>query len=175
MQISKSIKIYTHIIIAIFFVNKVLASETFSKNLIIHENPKILSKVEFKNLNLQDIDLAKNKGKIMILNFWATWCAPCKKEMPSLSRLADQMPEITIFAINMEKPNPSRAKNFLSDLNINNLDIYFDPNFDLAKKFKMRGLPTSILINKNGKEFARIIGEIDFDTPRFKRFLRDNS
>ena len=65
--------------------------------------------------------------------------------------------------------------NFLSDLNINNLDIYFDPNFDLAKKFKMRGLPTSILINKNGKEFARIIGEIDFDTPRFKRFLRDNS
>ena len=65
MQISKSIKLYTHIIITIFFVNKVLASETFSKNLIIHENPKILSKVEFKNLNLQDVDLAKNKRCII--------------------------------------------------------------------------------------------------------------
>ena len=110
MQISKSIKLYTHIIIAIFFVNKVLASETFSKNLIIHENPKILSKVEFKNLNLQDIDLAKNKGKIMILNFWATWCAPCKKEMPSLDKLSLYFKDkIIIYPINMEKPN--REKN----------------------------------------------------------------
>ena len=111
----------------------------------------------------------------MILNFWATWCAPCKKEMPSLSRLAKDMPELKIFAINMEKPNQTKAKKFLDDLNIDNLDIYFDPKFDLAKKFKMRGLPTTILIDKNGNEFARIIGEIDFDTKDFKKIIKKNS
>ena len=176
MKISKSFKVYIHTLIAVFLImSNVNADSDLDKNIILYDSPKSIDNINLKNSNLQNIDLSENKGKIMILNFWATWCAPCKKEMPSLSRLADQMPEITIFAINMEKPNPSRAKNFLSDLNINNLDIYFDPNFDLAKKFKMRGLPTSILINKNGKEFARIIGETDFDTPRFKRFLRDNA
>ena len=173
MQISKSIKLYTHIFIAIFFVNKVLAAETFSKNLIIHDNPKILSKVEFKNLNLQDVDLAKNKGKIMILNFWATWCAPCKKEMPSLSLLKKNLPKIEIFAINLEKPNKEKTRNFFNDLKIDNLKIYFDPNFDLAKKFKMRGLPTSILIDKNGNEFGRIIGEVNFNEKKLLKFLKE--
>ena len=173
MQISKSIKLYTHIIIAIFFVNKVLASETFSKNLIIHENPKILSKVEFKNLNLQDVDLAKNKGKIMILNFWATWCAPCKKEMPSLDKLSLYFKEkIIIYPINMEKPNREKTIKFFKDLKIESLKIYFDPDFKLAKKFKMRGLPTTILIDKNGMEFGRIIGEFNFEDEKFKKILQ---
>ena len=69
----------------------------------------------------------------------------------------------------------SKAKKFFDDLNIDNLDIYFDPKFNLAKKFKMRGLPTTILIDKNGNEFARIIGEIDFDTKDFKKIIRKNS
>ena len=136
---------------------------------------KLLLNLKFKDFNLQDVDLSENKGKIMILNFWATWCAPCKKEMPSLSRLAKDMPELKIFAINMEKPNQTKAKKFFDDLNIDNLDIYFDPKFNLAKKFKMRGLQTKILIDKNCNEFARIIGEIDFDTKDFKKIIRKNS
>ena len=173
MQISKSIKLYTHIIIAIFFVNKVLASETFSKNLIIHENPKILSKVEFKNLNLQDIDLAKNKGKIMILNFWATWCAPCKKEMPSLERLAQDLPQIDVYPINMEPPNKLRVRDWLQDIGVVSLNTYFDPKLDLAKKFKLIGMPTTVLLDKDGNEFGRIMGEFDFDERRFKNFLKN--
>ena len=176
MKISKSFKTYIHTLIAIFLImGKVAAVTDLNKNVVIYDNPKPIENIKFKDFNLQDVDLSENKGKIMILNFWATWCAPCKKEMPSLSRLAKDMPELKIFAINMEKPNQTKAKKFLDDLNIDNLDIYFDPKFNLAKKFKMRGLPTTILIDKNGNEFARIIGEIDFDTKDFKKIIRKNS
>ena len=176
MKISKSFKLYIHTLLAIFFIMSNLGATTnLNKNIIIHDSPRPIENIKFKDFNLQDVDLSENKGKIMILNFWATWCAPCKKEMPSLSRLAKDMPELKIFAINMEKPNQTKAKKFFDDLNIDNLDIYFDPKFDLAKKFKMRGLPTTILIDKNGNEFARIIGEIDFDTKDFKKIIRKYS
>ena len=145
------------------------------KNLIIHKSKKKIENLEFLNSEGQKTSIINYSRNPIIMNFWATWCAPCKKEMPSLSRLAKDMPELKIFAINMEKPNQIKAKKFFDDLNIDNLDIYFDPKFNLAKKFKMRGLPTTILIDKNGNEFARIIGEIDFDTKDFKKIIKKNS
>ena len=93
--------------------------------------------------------------------------------MPSLSLLKKNQPKINIFAINLEKPNKKKAQKFFDDLKIENLKIYFDPNFDLAKNFKMRGLPTSILIDKNGNEFGRIIGEINFNEKEFLKFLEE--
>tara|TARA_Y100001970_G_C14210509_1_gene846598 strand:+ start:1456 stop:1923 length:468 start_codon:yes stop_codon:yes gene_type:complete len=149
------------------------SSQNLSNNIIIHDKTIILEDIVFKDFNLQDIDLADNKGNIVILNFWATWCAPCKKEMPSLSLLKKNLPKIEIFAINLEKPNKEKTRNFFNDLQIDNLKIYFDPNFDLAKKFKMRGLPTSILIDKNGNEFGRIIGEVNFNEKKLLKFLKE--
>ena len=113
MKISKSFKTYIHTLIVIFFIGNVKAVTNLNKNIIFYDNPKPIENLKFKDFNLQDVDLSENKGKIMILNFWATWCAPCKKEMPSLSRLAKDMPELKIFAINMEKPNQTKAKMFL--------------------------------------------------------------
>ena len=92
--------------------------------------------------------------------------------MPSLSELSKLYPEVTIYPINLEKPNKEKTKFFFESLNIDNLDIYFDPEFKLVKSFSMRGVPTSILIDKEGKEFARIIGEIDFVEKSFIRFLK---
>ena len=176
MKISKSFKVYIHTLIAILLImSSVKGANNLFKNIIIHDSPKPSENIKFKDFNLQDVDLSENKGKIVILNFWATWCAPCKKEMPSMSRLAEEMPEIMIFAINMEKPNQKKTQKFFDDLSINNLSIYFDPKFDLAKRFKMRGLPTSIIIDKEGREFARVIGEIDFDSIDFKKFLKKHS
>tara|TARA_B100001093_G_C26417815_1_gene838455 strand:- start:403 stop:738 length:336 start_codon:yes stop_codon:yes gene_type:complete len=107
----------------------------------------------------------------MIINFWASWCLPCKREMPSLAKLAQKYPDIKIYAINMEKPNKLRAGDFFKSLGITSLDIYFDPDFKLVKTFKMRGLPTSIIIDKNANEVARVIGEIDFFSDQFKKFI----
>ena len=108
----------------------------------------------------------------MIINFWASWCLPCKREMPSLAKLAQKYPDIKVYAINMEKPNKLRAGDFFKSLGITSLDIYFDPDFKLVKTFKMRGLPTSILINKNGKEFGRVVGEVDFKSEEFIKLLK---
>tara|TARA_Y100000996_G_C22085764_1_gene463609 strand:+ start:13 stop:543 length:531 start_codon:yes stop_codon:yes gene_type:complete len=170
MKISKSFKIYINIILALFFLNYLNASTNTPKNLIVHEKPKLIQNINFKDINLQNVDLSKNKGKIVILNFWATWCAPCKKEMPSLDQLSLNN-NVKIFPINMEKPNIKKTSKFFEDLGIRNLKIYFDPEFELAKKFKLRGLPTSIIINKEGKEFGKIVGEINFQDENFLNLI----
>jgi len=162
MKISKCFKIYIYIF-AIFFSSQQLPSEvTYSKNIVVHKEPKEIKGLKFQDFNLNEVDLTGKKGNIMILNFWATWCAPCKKEMPSLEELSRKYPEILIYPINLEKPNQEKARIFFDDLKISKLKIYFDPKFSLVKLFNMRGVPTSILIDKDGKEFGRVIGEVDF-------------
>tara|TARA_B100000963_G_scaffold357359_1_gene379390 strand:- start:5293 stop:5820 length:528 start_codon:yes stop_codon:yes gene_type:complete len=172
MKISKSFKIYIHILLLILFSKNLFATEDFSKNVVIYEKPKAIKQLKFKDLNLQEVDLTNKKGNIMILNFWATWCMPCRREMPSLEQLTHQYPEIKVYAINMEKPNKIKAQDFFKFIGVMSLDIYFDPELKLVKQFKMRGLPTSILINKNGEEFGRIVGEIDFIDKNFIELLK---
>ena len=91
MKISKSFKIYIHIILVFLISKNLLAAEDFSKNIVIHEKPLIINELKFKDFNLQDVDLTNKKGNIMIINFWASWCLPCKREMPSLEKLAQQI------------------------------------------------------------------------------------
>ena len=172
MKISKSFKIYIHIIVLSLLSQNLIGAEGFSKNVIIHEKPQIISELKFKDSNLQDVDLINKRGKIMIINFWATWCAPCRKEMPSLEKLGNKLPEIDIFAVNMEKPNNIKVDNFFKDIGVKDLKTYYDPELRLVKAFKLRGLPTSILINKEGKEIGKVIGEIDFASDEFVNFLR---
>ena len=172
MKISKSFKIYIHIIVLSLLSQNLIGAEDFSKNVVIHEKPLIISELKFKDANLQDVDLSNKRGKIMIINFWATWCAPCKKEMPSLEKLSFLLPEIEIFAVNMEKPNNLKIDKFLKDIGVKKLKTYYDPELRLVKEFRLRGLPTSILIDKEGKEFGKVIGEIDFTSDEFINLLK---
>ena len=172
MKISKSFKIYIHIFAIFFFAQQLLSETNYSKNIVVHKEPLIIKELKFKDFNLNEVDLTNKKGNIVILNFWATWCVPCKKEMPSLETLSKLFPEVTIYPINLEKPNKEKTKLFFESIGIKNLKIYFDPEFKLVKSFNMRGVPTSILIDKKGKEFARIIGEVDFFEDSFVNFLK---
>ena len=172
MKISKSFKIYIHIIVLSLISQNLIGAEDFSKNVIIYEKPQIISELKFKDSNLQDVDLMNKRGKIMIINFWATWCAPCRKEMPSLEKLGTKLPEIDIFAVNMEKPNNIRTRDFFRSVGVTTLNTYYDPDLSLVKTFKLRGLPTSILIDKNGEEFGRVIGEVDFASEEFFNLMK---
>ena len=172
MKISKSFKTYIHIFVIFFFAQQLLSEVNHSKNIVVHKDPIEIKELKFQDFNLNEIDLTGKKGNIMILNFWATWCAPCLKEMPSLEKLSKEYPEILIYPINLEKPNQDKTKKFFTDLEISKLNIYFDPEFSLVKLFNMRGVPTSILIDKEGKEFGRIIGEVDFFDESFVNFLK---
>ena len=119
------------------------------------------------------MNLDNYKGSIILLNFWATWCAPCKEEMPSLDRIQknEKLSNLKIFPINIGQENIRKVKKFYKDLGIQNLGLYYDSPETLAKKLSLRGIPTSILFNKNGEELARIVGSIDFENKNFIDWL----
>ena len=142
-------------------------------NLAINEIPKPISPIIFKDFSGKELNLKDYHGKLIIINFWATWCAPCKREMPSLERLyqINNFKNLEIFAINVEEGNIQKAKIFFSDLDIEKLEVFFDYNLNFVNEFKLRGVPTTVLINKKGEEFARIIGEVDFENKKFVKWL----
>ena len=162
------------LIIFIFLLSNSIADERINiKNLVIYEELKKLDGVTFLDIKKNEINLTEYQGNLILLNFWATWCAPCKKEMPSLDLLKshNELDNLEIFPINVGKDNMEKASNFLKDLDIKNLETYFDTKVTLVKKFQLRGIPTSILINKEGFEFARIIGSTDFENEKFIDWL----
>ncbi len=142
-------------------------------NIAINEIPKPISPIIFEDFSGNEINLTDYHGKLVIINFWATWCAPCKKEMPSLDALYqdNSFKNLQVLAVNMEQPNTIKTKKFFTDLNIKKLSIFFDRNLNFVKEFKLRGVPTTVLINKKGEEFARIIGEVNFQDEKFLAWL----
>ena len=164
----------------IIFIYLITASLSYAiekpniKNLVLLKTPKTYQDVIFKDKNQKNINLANFQGKLVILNFWATWCAPCREEMPSLDNLQSdkRLNNLKVYPINIGQEDLSKSQIFFEELNIKNLDIYFDSKITLAKKFTLRGVPTTILFNKEGKEFARILGSIDFDNEEFIRWLK---
>ena len=162
------------LIIFVFLVSNSFADEiTNIKNLIINKELKKYEGLTFFDVKNKQLNLNDFKGNLVLLNFWATWCAPCKDEMPSLDLLTENpnLDNLKIFPINIGKDTNQKSLTFFEDLEIKNLEIYFDPPNTLAKKFKLRGLPTTIFFNKDGQEFARIIGSIDFVDKTFMKWL----
>ena len=162
------------IIIFIFFFSNAIAGEVPNlKNIVINEKLKKYDDLTFLDADNNQISLKNYKGNLILLNFWATWCSPCKEEMPSLNNLQKEkyLDNLKIFPINIGKDNLEKSLNFFENLNIKDLKIYFDSPITLAKKLQLRGIPTSILINKDGFEFARIIGSIDFENENFIKWL----
>ena len=163
------------LIIFIFLISNTFGDEVSNiKNIVINKELKTYDNIAFLDINKKTIKLADYKGNLTLLNFWATWCAPCKEEMPSLDALKinPDLDNIEIFPINIGNDNLKKTEKFFKDLNINNLNIYFDNPITLAKDLNLRGVPTTILFDKNGKEFARIIGSIDFEDTEFLQWIK---
>ena len=163
------------LILFIFLTTNVFANDVSEiKNIVIHKDPKVYDNVIFLDKNDKKINIKEFNGNLLLLNFWATWCAPCKEEMPSLDRLQvnQNLSNLKIFAINISQESKKKVDSFFEDLNIKNFDPYFDAPTTLAKTFTLRGVPTSILIDKNGKEFGRIMGSIDFNDQIFINWLK---
>ena len=162
------------LILFIFFFSNAFSNEIPDiKNLVVNKEPKTYDNLSFLNAKKEEVYLNDFKGKLVMINFWASWCAPCKEEMPSLDSLQKNLSldKLKIFPINIGQDNIENSKNFFIDLNIKNLSIYFDNPVTLAKKFSLRGIPTTILFNKKGEEFARVIGSINFNDSKFINWL----
>ena len=163
------------LIIFIFLITNVLADDLPGiKNIVIHKVPKTYDNVIFLDKKDQKTNINEFEGKLLILNFWATWCEPCKEEMPSLDKLQinPKFKNLKIITINVGRDNNDKANEFFNELEIKNLKPYFDGQITLAKVFSLRGIPTTILFNKDGKEFARIVGSIDFTDLEFVNWLK---
>ena len=163
------------LIIFIFLFSNSLANEAPNiKNIVINKELKTYDNIAFLDVDEKMIRLKDYKGSLVLLNFWATWCAPCKEEMPSLDALKTNpnFDNIEILPINIGKDSLNKSEKFFEDLDIKHLNIYFDNPVTLANKLGLRGLPTTILFNKENKEFARIIGSIDFVDKEFLKWLK---
>ena len=162
------------LLIFIFLLSNSFADEVVDiKNLVINKELKKYDNLTFLDTKNNQLNLEDYKGNLILLNFWASWCAPCKEEMPSLDSLKKNknLNNLEIFPINVGQENIQKTLKFFKDLKIKNLDLYFDPPVTLAKKFKLRGIPTTIIFNKKGEELARIIGSIDFEDENFLKWL----
>ena len=171
-------KLLTHkFLIVIFYLLSTAISYSTEqpnfKNLIVYSEAKKLKNIEFKNNFNEIIRLNDYRGKLVILNFWATWCAPCREEMLYLDKLQsiNKLENLKIFPINVGKEKIEKVEKFFLELKIENLDLYFDDSAKLANSFFLIGIPTSIIINKKGEEFARIMGPIDFTDKKFVEWL----
>ena len=170
---------FIFISIKIIFLYFISFSSSYSieapniKNLIIYEEKQKIKFFDFLNEAGNKVNLKDFKSELIILNFWATWCAPCREEMPSLDILQSNknFQDLIVLPINVGKENKEKAKKFFNDLQIKNLKLYYDDSVKLANTFSLIGLPTTIFIDKDGDEFARIIGSVDFEDQNFIKWL----
>ena len=161
--------IFFNYLIVIFYLISFSVSYSIEppeiKNLLVHKDKKKIENIEFIKSKDQKVSLDIYKSNPLIINFWATWCTPCKKEMPSLDKLKtlSEFKNINIIPINIGGDKYEKSKKFFNELNIINLEIFTGSGPEFSQLFKLRGLPTTILIDRNGFEVGRIVGYIDFD------------
>ena len=146
--------------------------KTFN-NIVLHEKPKNLPDLELINKKGNTIIFNDFSSKLTLINFWATWCAPCKKELPKLDSLYEQIPrgQVNIVLINIENIKYDKIEKFFNKLKVKNLVSHFDNKLKLTKELKLRGIPITLIVNSDGKEMGRIIGDLNFTNPFFVSWI----
>lgn len=125
----------------------------------------------FKAPDGQLTSLASLQGKTLLVNLWATWCVPCRKEMPALDRLQQQLggPDFQVVAINIDQRNLDRPQRFLDEIGVKALTNYADPEAkvfqDLQKIGRALGMPTTLIVDAKGCELAHLAGPAEWDSP----------
>jgi thiol-disulfide isomerase/thioredoxin len=141
-------------------------------HLTVDHTPANVPAVVFSDAAGKPVALTSLKGRYVLLNLWATWCAPCVKELPELAQLKTAMPQVQIVAVNVGRDNSAQTAAFLATHGAGGLTAFVDSNAALLRTFSAQGLPLSILIDRNGKEIARAIGPCDWGTPTAIAYLK---
>ena len=136
--------------------------------------PRAAPDVPFSDAAGQPLRLDGFKGRVRLVNFWATWCAPCVKEMPSLDRLAERFKEtpFRLIAISTDRGGARVVEPFLEKLGTRNIDVHLDTRMELTRALAIQGLPTTLLIDPEGRIVGRLVGEARWDTPEAEALLR---
>ncbi len=136
------------------------------KNFVTHPSPKVLPKLELQSADTAPLSLDTFKGELLLVNFWATWCAPCRKEMPQLDALAKRYGDknVRVIALSVDRGGAKKPEAFLNELGISELTRAYDPSYKSARAAKLIGLPTTLLVSPEGLEIGRLAGEADWNS-----------
>jgi thiol-disulfide isomerase/thioredoxin len=150
---------------------KAYATGTLAK-LITHETPKPLTDIEFYDGDKKPVHVSDFAGKVVVLNVWATWCAPCRVEMPTLARLQGMYPVDQMKVLPLSVDTEDKLPDVKSFIGVHEpLGIYNDPHFAAPSNYVVNAMPTTLIIDKQGREVARLEGEAHWDQPEVKALL----
>lgn len=141
------------------------------KKLILLDAPVAVPEAVLLDAEDGEHALADYKGKWVVLNFWATWCAPCRREMPSLERLQAAMPELAVVPVATGRNAVEGIRRFFEEAGVKTLPILRDPQSQLARGMGVMGLPVTVILNPEGQEVARLIGDAEWDSASAKAVL----
>lgn len=138
----------------------------------VFKAPEDLPEINFTDGDGKAMSAKDWQGRVVLLNLWATWCAPCRKEMPALDRLQAEMgsDKFEVVALSVDRGGIEASKRFLDQVKVEKLKVYVDPTARASSNLKAVGLPTTLLI-KNGKEIGRLVGPAEWDSPEAKRLI----
>jgi len=144
------------------------------KKLVVYEAPLDLPELGFTEEAGAEKSLADYRGKVVLLNFWATWCAPCRAEMPELAALQNALggAEFQVVTLATGRNPPPKIDRFFSEIGVTNLPKYRDEKQMLARAMGVAGLPVTVLIDRDGREVARLIGEAAWNAPEAQAVIR---
>ena len=146
------------------FANTSFAETSEVSKFLFNKDPQPIDNLEVTDINDNKTDILNEGFNLLLINFWATWCSPCTKEMPSLNELQSKFEknQLKIVTIATGRNNPNKIINFFDEYNLTNLENYRDPKGKLALELGVVGLPFSIIISRDKKYLARLIGPIDW-------------
>lgn len=152
----------------------VAAAQQPPKNFILHEAPKPIASIAFEDDGGRQRNLAEFRGKVVLLNIWATWCGPCRREMPSLDRLQGLLggADFDVIALSIDRSGIEAVRKFYDDVGIRNLPICLDSSGKAARELATIGVPATVLIDRAGRELGRLIGPAEWDEPDIVQFLK---
>ena len=139
----------------------------------LHAEPREMPEISFEDETGERRDLSAWRGKVVLLNVWATWCGPCRREMPTLDRLQDRLgsPAFEVVALSIDRAGPDVVRRFYDEIAIKHLEILVDRRGVAARSLGIPGLPTTLLIDRQGRELARLVGPAEWDTPEMIAFF----
>ncbi|QCP86468.1 TlpA family protein disulfide reductase [Cereibacter sphaeroides] len=144
------------------------------KKLVIHAEPKPLPEATLAGLDDGAASLSDWRGRWVVANFWATWCAPCREEMPTLDRLAAEMggAQFAVVTVATGRNAVPAIRKFFDEAGVTHLPALRDPKSALARQIGVMGLPVTLVLDPEGREVARLIGDADWDSPEAMAVLR---
>ncbi len=159
---------------ALVIVSAPAIAQDAAQNMILNPTPRILPDIRFDDGEMRAVSLADFRGKVVLLNIWATWCGPCRRELPTLDRLQSQLggPDFEVVALSIDRTGLEAVREFYREVGVKHLAMYIDRSGRASRDLGVVGLPTTLLIDRAGRELGRLIGPAEWDGPEMVAFVR---